>query len=285
MKYSSRHHRIKRPRQPFKISKKKLITVTLIFFVTPFIYWLVFHSALFKIQKTEFATPANFNCLNTSQLSQFDRTGKSIFFFNTSQLEEELKQNSCIEEVFVELNPKRVLKISFTLARPMAEIYVNPKLQDVYKVATSSIDLRSSTVSAILKPTSLIDTNKNLNSRSLTQVRVASDSSLPKLFLGEDQKSNQDFSKFQIIPVLNCLSENLIQSIYFTVINQRLVVYNLNVNNGFTTLDAKLLVNPEMLPQNFCLTLQEIIQKSTIDGIKLDSIDLRFKDPVVNIIK
>lgn len=285
MKYSTRHHRIKRPRQPLRISKKQIIISIIICFLLPILYWLTFQSTLFKIQKTEFITPSDFNCLNQSQLLQFDQSGKSIFLFNTSELEQEIKKNNCIEDVFIELTPSRVLKVSFTMTRSLAGIYINPKLQEIYKIATSSIDLRSSTVSAILKSSSIIDTNKDLNSRSLTQIRVASDSSLPKFYLGDDQKNNQDFSNFQIIPILNCLSENLIQSTSFVLINQRLVIYNLNVNNGFTTLDAKLLINPEMLPQKFCITLQEIIQKSTIDGIKLDSIDLRFKDPVVNILK
>lgn len=246
--------------------------------------WGIMFTNLLKIQSSKFNFPSNFNCTSIESFDDYDRTGESIVLFDTQKLEEEIEKNPCIESAFVELAPSRVINITVTQARPIANLFINTKLEELNKIATSSVDLRSATVSAILESSQLIDTQNDLNSRMLIQNRVSTESSLPKLIIPEDQK-NGNFVDYKIKTVLDCLTENLIQTTSFSIINQNLNIYFINVNNGFTTLDAKLIVSPNTINEKFCPALQEIIQKSTIDGIKLDSVDLRFKDPVVNIKK
>lgn len=285
MKYSPRFHKLKTPKKPLDLSKRKILRAFLIV-ISPFVLiWIFFFSNLLKVQSTEFNLPPDFNCLTNQDLRRYDQDNQSVFLFDTQTLEEKIEQNSCIQNAFVELTPNRKIVISLTQTRPVANFYINPKLDDVEKVASSSVDLRTSTVSALLQSSSLIDTSKDLNSRSLIEPRTSSVSSLPKFVVSEKIKAQSDFANYKINEVLDCLSQNLIQTSSVVLVNQLLILYYISVNNGFTTLDAKLLINPSAVSKNFCTALQEIIQKSTIDGIKLDSIDLRFKDPVVNLKK
>ncbi len=285
MKYSSRHHKLKTPRKPLNLNKKKLLKYFTFFCVVIGLIWGIIFTGLLKIQSSKFNFPINFNCSSVESFDDYDRTGESIILFDTRKLEEEIEKNPCIESAFVELSPSRIINITVTQARPIASLFINPRLEEINKIASSSVDLRSATVSAILESSQLIDTQKDLNSRLLLQNRVSTESSLPKFVIPENQKNNNNYVDYKIKTVLDCLTENLIQTTTFSIINQNINIYFININNGFTTLDAKLLVSPNTINEKFCPALQEIIQKSTIDGIKLDSIDLRFKDPVVNIIK
>jgi len=284
VKYSSRHHKLKTPRKPLNLNKKKLLKYFTFSCVVIGLVWGIMFTNLLKIQSSKFNFPSNFNCSSVESFNGYDRTGQSIILFNTRKLEEEIEKNPCIESAFVELSPNRILNITITQTRPIASLFISPKLEEINKIASSSVDLRSATVSAILESSQLVDTNKDLNSRLLLQNRVSTESSLPKFIIPEKQKSD-NYTDYKIKNVLDCLTDNLIQTTSFLIINQNLNIYFINVNNGFTTLDAKLFVSPITINEKFCPALQEIIQKSTIDGIKLDSIDLRFKDPVVNIKK
>jgi len=285
MKYSSRYLKSKSPKKRLNLTRYKTVKIFLTAIFIIIFIWAFFFTNLLKVQFTEFNLPPDFKCLGTNEMSQYKQDGKSVFFFNTRFLEEKIEQNSCIENAFIELTPDRKITITLTQARPIANFYLNPKLQEIEKIASSSADLRSATVSALLQSSSLIDTSKDLNSRSLIQPRVSSIASVPKFVVSENHKSQSDFSSYKIDSVLNCLSQNLIQTSSVVLVSPILIIYYISLNNGFTTLDAKLLLNPQLFSEKICQSLQEIIQKSTIDGIKLDSIDLRFKDPVVNIKK
>ncbi len=285
MKYSSQYQKLKKPKKPFHFSKRKVVIIFVAGFTPILLFWVVFYSDVLKVQTTNFTLPADFKCLSQTELNKYDQTGKSIFFFNTQLLEVEIKKNPCVEDVFVELSPDRSITISITSSRQIANFFLGPQLEDVKKIASSTADLRSATVSALLQSSSLIDTLKDLNSRSLIQPRTASGSALPKFIVPEAFKLQSDYSRYKINSVLDCLNNNLIQAGSVVLVNDELLIYYISINNGFTTLNAKLLTSPNSITEKFCPVLQEIIQKSTIDGIKLDSIDLRFKDPVVNIKK
>ena len=285
MKYSSQYQKLNKPKKPFRFSKRKVTIFLVTGFAPILLLWVIFYSDVLKVQATTYILPVDFKCLSQAELNKYDQTGKSIFFFNTQLLEAEIKKNTCIEDVFVELSPDRSITISMTNSRQIANFFLGPQLNDVKKIASSTADLRSATVSALLQSSSLIDTLKDLNSRSLIQPRTASRSALPKFIVPEAFKQQSDYSSYKINNVLDCLNSNLIQVASVVLVNDELLIYYINVNNGFTTLDAKLLTSPNSVTEKFCPVLQEIIQKSTIDGIKLDSIDLRFKDPVVNIKK
>lgn len=285
MKYTRGHYKVKRPRKRPQFSDKKVFKLILFFLSISVAVWVVLYSNLLKIQSTDFNSPADLTCLDTQDLQKYDQTGKSIFFFDTTKLESEIKKNPCLEEVFVELTPSRSLKISLIQATPTANLFINPKLSQARLIATSSVELKNASVSALIETSSLIDTSKDLNTKSLIQPRSASVSALPKFVISDDDKKTTDFASLRINEVFQCLSQNLIQTTSVINLNPDLQIYYITVSNGFAVFNTKLLISPSAISEKFCLALQEIIQKSTIDGIKLDSIDLRFKDPVVNLKK
>lgn len=286
MKYS--HPQTRRFHPPrAKLSFKKTIRILALPAALIMLTLIVTKTSLLRIQSTDFVLPNEFSCITPQELTRFEAKNSSIILFDTDSLEQKLEQIPCIDSAFVEILPSRTLKVTLTQSRPVANYFINPELENLAKIATSSVELKTATAEAILTNSSLIDTSQDLNTRALIQPRFSTDSaklSLPKLIVGENTfKSAKDFTPAKIIPVLECFAANLYQPKSALFINNFLIIYYFTISNGFVSSNLKLLISPDNLPSNFCSSLQEIIQKSTIDGIKLDSIDLRFKDPVVNL--